>query len=84
MRPATQLVRLAQEFRSAIRLAYQGKIADARSIVSVLLLCAAARTTLDLEIAGDDEDLAMQEVESLFQSSNTDSDVASTSTVKST
>lgn len=67
MRPASELVRLAGKFRAAIRLTYNEKMADARSILSVLLLCAAAGAILEVEAAGDDEDGAIRAVEGIFR-----------------
>jgi phosphocarrier protein HPr len=70
LRPASRLVRLARRCRSSIRLRANGEIADARSIISVMLLCAALGTVIDVETAGEDEDLAMQEVQSVFVSAD--------------
>ncbi|HEY8995464.1 MAG TPA: HPr family phosphocarrier protein, partial [Lacunisphaera sp.] len=63
LRRAAQLVRIAQRCRSRLRLKCGDQIADLRSIVSVLALCATMGTTLDLEAAGDDEQAAAQSVE---------------------
>ena len=43
-------------------------MADARSILSVILLCAALGTVIEVEAQGEDEDLAIQAVESAFVS----------------
>ncbi len=66
LRPAGMLVRLAQRFRSSIRLHANGRMADARSVLAILLLCAAAQTQLVVEVQGDDEDPAIQAVTDLF------------------
>jgi phosphotransferase system HPr (HPr) family protein len=66
LRRAAQLVKVAQQFRSTIRLKCGGRIADLRSLVSVLALCAAMGATLDLEVSGDDEQDAAQTVKQLF------------------
>ena len=65
-RPATKLVHLAREHRSAIQIRVQDRIADARSILSILLLCATFGTLLDIEVFGDDEDAATSAIERLF------------------
>ena len=49
-------------------------MADARSIISVMLLCASLGTTLDVEATGTDEDTAIQAVESIFTSPEDGSD----------
>ena len=43
-------------------------MADARSIISIMLLCAALGTVIDVEASGDDEDVALQAVENAFVS----------------
>lgn len=68
LRPAGRLARLARDFRSTIRLHANGRMADARSIVSLLLLCAAAQSNLVVEAMGDDEDRAIRAVEHFFAS----------------
>ena len=70
LRQASKLVRLAQRCRSSICLRANGKIADARSVLSVTLLCAALGTVIDVETAGEDEDLVIQDVESMFVSTD--------------
>lgn len=66
LRQAARLVKVAQRFRSAIRLKCDGKIADLRSIISVVALCATMGMTLEVEASGDDEQDAAQSVEQVF------------------
>ena len=66
LRPAARLVRLAQSFHSTIVLRANGRMANARSIVSVLLLCAALGTVVDVEAAGEDEEQALQALAQAF------------------
>ena len=68
LRRAAQLVKVAQRFHSTLYLKCGGKIADLRSIVSVLALCATLGTVLELEAVGDDEQEAVQTVEQVFGS----------------
>jgi phosphocarrier protein len=68
LRPAARLVQVAKQFQSAIYLKGGGKIADLRSILSVLALCATMGTGLDVEAAGDDEQDAIQAIEQVFSS----------------
>jgi phosphotransferase system HPr (HPr) family protein len=67
-RQAARLVKAARNFRSSIRLKCGDRIADLRSILSVLALCAAMGMTLEVEVTGDDESDAAQTVEQIFLS----------------
>ena len=66
LRPASRLVRLAKASKSAIWLKVGDKVADARSILAILLLCAAAGTVIELEINGEDEDAVLTSITSVF------------------
>ena len=72
LRPAARLVRMAQQFRSTIILKCSGRLADARSIISVLLLAATMGVAVDVEISGDDEETAAQAIEHIFSSDDDD------------
>jgi len=74
LRPAAQLVRLAQSFRSTIFLKCGGKLADARSIVSILLLAASLGAVVEVEASGEDEANAATAIAQIFL---TDEDGAS-------
>lgn len=67
LRPAARLVRHANACRSSIRIKAHGKVADARSILSILLLCATVGTVLEVEVCGDDEVSAVSDVERVFE-----------------
>jgi len=69
LRPASQLVRLAKASKSVICLRVGEKVADARSILAILLLCAAAKMVVDVEITGEDEDAVLTSVTSVFNQS---------------
>ncbi len=66
LRPASRLVRLAKASKSAVFLKVGEKVADARSIFAVLLLCAAAGMVVDLEVKGEDEDAVLSSITSVF------------------
>jgi phosphocarrier protein len=68
LRHAVKLVQLNKFFRSTICLKSDQKIADLRSIISIISLCATMGTALDVEINGDDEQEATRAVESAFSS----------------
>lgn len=65
-RPASRLVRLARTFRSRIILRTAHAVADARSILSLLTLCASMNTVLEVQAEGEDEELAVAAVGGLF------------------
>ncbi len=66
LRAAAQLVRLARQFHSRILLRVGSQVADARSIMSVMILCASLGSPLDIEASGDDEHEAIKAVEAYF------------------
>jgi phosphotransferase system HPr (HPr) family protein len=66
LRQAVRLVRLGRQFHSSIRLKCGGRIADLRSILSILALCATMGATLVVEVDGDDEREAARSVEQAF------------------
>lgn len=66
LRPAAVLVRTAQRYRSTIQLRCEDRIANLRSILSIMALCATMGAGLDLEISGDDELDASTAIEHLF------------------
>lgn len=68
LRPATRLVKRAMAFQSSIWLKSNEKIANARSILSILLLCATLGSLVELEASGADEDQALAAIASLLQS----------------
>lgn len=67
MRTAAQLVRLARQFHSRIILRWRTQVADAGSLMSIMLLCANLRSPLVIEASGDDEHEAIQAVEACFK-----------------
>ena len=75
LRPAARLVRIAMTFRSTILLKCGDKLADARSIASVLLLAASMNAIVDIEATGDDEANAAQAIEQIFSSDDDGGDV---------
>jgi phosphocarrier protein len=68
LRPAARLVHLGKRFSSRIFIKCVGKVADLRSILSILSLFATLETALDIEVTGDDENDAARAVEQVFSS----------------
>jgi phosphotransferase system HPr (HPr) family protein len=69
-RPAARLVQAAQKFRSSVSLKSGRRVADLRSILSMIALCATMGTALDVEAAGEDEEDAIQAIQQVFSSVN--------------
>jgi phosphocarrier protein len=66
-RPAKVLVSLAMKYKSDIRIQCGEKRVNAKSIVSVLTLGAVGGSTLTIETCGEDEDVAMEAIETAIQ-----------------
>ena len=67
-RPCARLAEIARKFGATIKLECNGQVANARSFLSVLLLCATMGTALSVEVEGEDEDKALAAVEQVFAS----------------
>ena len=65
-RPAAKVVDCAARYASDIKLIYNEKEVDAKSIMSVLLLAAPCGAELSLKINGADEAAALQAMTELF------------------
>jgi len=84
LRPAAKLVRLAQASKSLIQLKTGERIANARSVLAVLMLCAAVGTVIDLEVSGEDEDTVLASVSRLFATETTEANPDSEAFPKNT
>jgi len=71
-RPAARVARLAGSFQSSVSLTVRQRVADARSILAILLLCGTVGSVVDLEASGVDEDQALAAIESVFESVDPD------------
>jgi phosphocarrier protein HPr len=67
-RPAALLVETAARFRSAIRVNRQGREADGKSVLSLMLLEAGQGCEIMVEASGDDETETMEAIASLIGS----------------
>ncbi len=65
-RPASLLVQAAKNFRSSIWLDKEGMSADAKSIMSVMMLAAAQHSKITIRADGADEADAVEELAKLF------------------
>lgn len=68
VRAATKLVQAASEFDSDITLSCNGQIADAKSIMDVLMLAAIIGTVIAIQVIGEstEEEEAMEKLISLI------------------
>lgn len=66
MRRAAGLVRMANSFRASLTLKCGRNVANVRSVLGIMLLCASAGTCLEIEAVGDDEQEALAAVERAF------------------
>jgi phosphotransferase system HPr (HPr) family protein len=70
LRRAGSLAQLAMRFRSSILCRLGEKVADGRSVLSILILCAGLGATLEIEVTGPDEREAVQAVDAFFAPDN--------------
>lgn len=75
-RPAGRLVRVAREFRSTVFLRCGVRVADIRSILGIVALCAVLGTTIEIEAVGEDEQDAVVAVERVFSPDSDSGDSA--------
>lgn len=66
-RAAAKFVTLASSFSSDIELSSQGKKVNGKSIMGVMMLAAAKGAQLTLHVSGDDEAVAINELQTLVK-----------------
>ena len=66
-RPARLIVETASKYKSDIFLSKNGEEINAKSIMGILMLEAGKGSELVLRINGEDEDAALQDMESIFE-----------------
>lgn len=59
MRPATKFVKIAQSFEADVRVEYQGRAVNGKSLLGMTGLAAECGRVLDLEAEGPDADKAL-------------------------
>ena len=65
-RPAGELVKLASTFRCDVNLTANGKSVNAKSILAIMSLGIKARTEIEIECNGEDEEEAMKKIVEAF------------------
>ncbi len=66
-RPATKLAQIAAKYSSTITVVNSGIEADAKSVISIMMLAAVKGTMLTIRADGEDENDAVTDVENLFE-----------------
>jgi len=66
LRAAAELTRLTHRFSSQVCLQLGSQIADARSVLSLMLLSASIGTALEVEASGADEHEAIEAIQNFF------------------
>lgn len=61
-RPSTEIVKCATSFKAEVRLAYQKKRVNAKSILGILMLAAAKGARITVEAVGDDAEEAVSSI----------------------
>ncbi len=61
-RPVSRLIKMAMSFKSNIAITYDGKKADAKSLINVLALKVPNGEKIIISASGDDEALAVEEL----------------------
>lgn len=65
-RSAARIIRAAESFRSSVVLRCGGRIADVRSILSLVMLCASMGAAITIEAAGEDEQRVVEAISQVF------------------
>lgn len=65
-RPATKLAQVAAKYTSSITVINSGMEADAKSVISIMMLAAVKGTMLTIRVDGEDEADAVKDVVNLF------------------
>lgn len=66
-RPAGMLAKKAAQYRSRITMRVGGRPADAKKIMSIMMLGAKCGQTIEMEIEGEDEEAAYGDLKTLME-----------------
>jgi phosphocarrier protein HPr len=66
-RPAAEIVKLLQAFKSSVTFTYRNETVNARSIMSILMLAARKNTILVVTVDGVDAEALMKRLEAAFE-----------------
>ena len=65
-RPASEFVKIAKTFSATVNVLFDGRKANAKSILSILTLGASQGSEIIIQADGDDAEAALQALESLI------------------
>jgi phosphocarrier protein len=65
-RAASRLVQIAGRFPCEVKVGRDGQMADAKSVMGVLLLCGSQGTRLEIEATGDQAEEAVKQIGALI------------------
>ena len=68
LRAANRWVELAQQFQSEVRVLWNGRVADGKSILDLMTLGAESGALLELEVSGPDSEEAAAALSELVES----------------
>ncbi|WP_291636551.1 HPr family phosphocarrier protein [Clostridium sp.] len=69
-RPASNLVKLVNGFKSDVKIVRENKIANAKSIINIMSLGLTKGSEITIRIDGEDEKLAMKTIEEFIVNLN--------------
>jgi phosphocarrier protein HPr len=67
-RAATKLVQLASKYRCEVQITHDGQVANAKSVMGVLLLCGAKGTVVEISATGEGAEECVKAVGELIAS----------------
>ena len=65
-RAAAQLVKLAEQFSSEVKIGKDDQVVNGKSIMGLMMLAASCGSTIDVEANGDDAEAALDAIEALI------------------
>ena len=66
-RPASELAKLASKFKCNVKINANGKTIDAKSILSIMSAGVKAKTEIEIECDGEDDENAIKEIVEAFK-----------------
>lgn len=67
-RPATEIVKLLQQFKSKVEIKYKKDTVNARSILGILMLAAHQNAVVEVIVEGVDAEVTLERVKAAFDS----------------
>lgn len=65
-RPATEIVKLLQKFKSQVYFTYKKETINARSILGILMLAAGENSKIMVTVEGEDAEVTLKSLENAF------------------